>query len=155
MPQLWKLIAQAECDFYRFAYMTVAQAHISLMRRLPSPFIKEVGLSFWNFLIKGGSDFFHKKGVVGTIESGCLLKRGITYFHITHFLGLNSETKIALQKKALHSKETLGFVKCFSEFSKRIYETCDCNFFNFVIIIVAVTFSIVQFILFLHSASNN
>ena len=57
VPQLWKLIAQAECDFYRFAYMTVAQAHISLMRRLPSPFIKEVG-RFLKFSNKGRVRFF-------------------------------------------------------------------------------------------------
>ena len=29
-------------------------------------------------------------------------------------------------------------MKHFSEFVKGIYETCDCNFFNFAVIIVAV-----------------
>ena len=41
-----------------------------------------------------------------------------------------------------------GFVKCFSEYAKRIYETCDHNFFNLAIIIV-------QFILFPRFGSNN
>ena len=50
-------------------------------------------------------------------------------------------------------KKSLGFVKCFSEFAKGIYETCDHAFFNLANIIVV--FSIVQFILFLHFARNN
>ena len=65
-------------------------------------------------------------------------------------LGPNLDTKIALQKKSKHSKENslpqgkkfVGFVKCFSEF-------------NLALTIVIVLFSIVQFILFLHLASNN
>ena len=31
-------------------------------------------------------------------------------------------------------------MKHFSEFVKGIYETCDCNFFNFAVIIVADVF---------------
>ena len=54
--------------------------------------------------------------------------------------------KNSFTKKSEHSKENnlpqaknvLGSVKCFSKFTKRIYETCDCYFFNFAIILVAV-----------------
>ena len=52
------------------------------------------------------------------------------------------------------AKKFLGFVKRFSEFARGIYKTCDCSFLNFVLIIVVVAFSIIQFILFLHFASN-
>ena len=48
----------------------------------------------------------------------------------------------------------LGFVRCFSKFTRGIYKTCYCNFFNLAIIIVIV-FSIIQFILFLRFADNN
>ena len=72
------------------------------------------------------------------------------------------ETKIASQKKKERREENnprrlknvLGFVKCFSEFVKGIYEIYDRNLFNLAIIIVAV-FSIVQFILCLRFAINN
>ena len=49
----------------------------------------------------------------------------------------------------------MGFEKRFSELEKGIYETCDRTFFNLALIIVAVVFSIVQFIVFLRFASNN
>ena len=47
-----------------------------------------------------------------------------------------------------------SFRKRFSEFAKGIHETSDRNFFNLALTIIVV-FSIVQFILFLCSASNN
>ena len=47
----------------------------------------------------------------------------------------------------------LGFVRCFSKFTRGIYKTCYRNFFNLAIIIVV--FSIIQFILFLRFADNN
>ena len=68
-----------------------------------------------------------------------------------------------MQKKSEHSEENsllqaktfFGFVKRFSEFANRIYETFDHNLLNLAIVIVVVVFSIVQLILFLHFASNN
>ena len=72
------------------------------------------------------------------------------------------ETKKASQKNpsvarkiARRRLKTLGFVKRFSEFAKGIYETCDRNFFNLVLVVVLVVSSIVQFILFLRFASSN
>ena len=66
------------------------------------------------------------------------------------------ETKIDLQKKSEHSQENklpqakkiLGFAKCFSEFPKGIYETCDCNSFNLAITSITVVFLIVQFLFY-------
>ena len=71
--------------------------------------------------------------------------------------------EISFEKKSEHSddkippqaKTFLGFVKCFSELVKGICETCNSNFFNLVLSIVGIVFSIVQFILFLRFASNN
>ena len=71
--------------------------------------------------------------------------------------------KNSLAKKFEHSVENslpqatnfLGFVKCFSEFAKGIYEICDRDFFKLAIIIIVVILSIVHFILFLCFASNN
>ena len=65
-------------------------------------------------------------------------------------------------KKSVCSKENslpqtenfVGFVKCFSELEKGIYETCKCNFFNLPVVLVVV-FSIVQLILFLCFARRN
>ena len=59
-------------------------------------------------------------------------------------------------KKSEHSQENnlpqakkiLGFAKCFSEFPKGIYETCDCNSFNLAITIIIVVFLIVQFLFY-------
>ena len=45
-----------------------------------------------------------------------------------------------VRKQLLQAKTFLGFVKHFSLFAKGVYETCGCNFFSFVIIIVAVVF---------------
>ena len=59
------------------------------------------------------------------------------------------------EKSMPQAKNILGFVKCFTEFAKGIYEICDRNFFNLTVVIVVVVFSIVQFILFLHFASSN
>ena len=41
----------------------------------------------------------------------------------------------------MQAKIVLGLVKCFSKFAKRIYETCNRNFFNLASIVV---FSIIQ-----------
>ena len=72
-----------------------------------------------------------------------------------NFNGLNLEIKITLQKSpSIVKRIEQGFVKCFSEFAKGIYETFGCNFFNIAIVIVAV-FLILQFILFLCFAGNN
>ena len=59
------------------------------------------------------------------------------------------------ENSLLQAKMILGFVKGFSEFVKGIYEICNHNSFNLVLIIVVVVFSIVQFILFLPFTSNN
>ena len=56
-------------------------------------------------------------------------------------------------KKSFTKKSERFFLKGFSKFAKGIYETCNLNFFNLAFIVVA--FSIAQFILFLHFASNN
>ena len=72
--------------------------------------------------------------------------------------GNNSFAKKSKQSKEnrlLQVKFILGFVKCFSEFAKGIYEAFNCNFFNLAIVIVVAVFSIVQFILFFRFASNN
>ena len=69
------------------------------------------------------------------------------YFSYDH--GLNLETN-SFTKKSEHSKEnsplqakkSLDFVKCFREFVKGIYETCNCNFFNLALTTVAVVFSV-------------
>ena len=80
------------------------------------------------------------------------------------FVGCKFGNEKSFTKKSNCSKENslsqaknlLGFVKHFNEFAKGIYETRDQNFFNLaIIIIIAVVFSIVQFILFLHFASHN
>ena len=71
--------------------------------------------------------------------------------------------KNSLAKRFEHSVENslpqatnfLGFVKCFSEFAKGIYETCDRNLFKLAIIIIVAILSIVHFILFLCFASHN
>ena len=71
-------------------------------------------------------------------------------------------TKSGSELKYVCSKENslpqtenfVGFVKCFSELAKGIYETCKCNFFNLPVVIVVV-FSIVQLILFLCFARRN
>ena len=70
--------------------------------------------------------------------------------------------KNSFAKKSERSEENsmseteafLGFERCFSKFTRGIYKTCYCNFFNLAIIIVIV-FSIIQFILFLRFADNN
>ena len=67
--------------------------------------------------------------------------------------------KNSFTKKSEHGEENCllqanfwVFIKCFSEFAKGIYETCDCNFFKFALVVVV--FSTVQFILFLYFPSN-
>ena len=52
------------------------------------------------------------------------------------------------ENKLLQAKKILGFVKCFSEFPKGIYETCDCNSFNLAITSITVVFLIVQFLFY-------
>ena len=55
--------------------------------------------------------------------------------------------KNSFTKKSEHSKENnlpqaknvLGSVKCFSKFTKRVYETCDCYFFNFYILLAIIS----------------
>ena len=71
------------------------------------------------------------------------------------------ETKILSQKDTSVARKipcrrlkNKKFCEAFSEFAKGSYETWDCNFFNLALVIVVV-FSILQFILFLHFASNN
>ena len=83
--------------------------------------------------------------------------RSYTFHYLNQ--GPDLEIKIASQTNPSseensppQSKTLLSFMKRFSKFAKGIYETCDCNFFNFALIIV---FSIVQLISFLHFASNN
>ena len=44
------------------------------------------------------------------------------------------------KKSPLHAKIFWGFMKCFIEFAKRIYETCGCNLFNFALVTAAVFF---------------
>ena len=61
---------------------------------------------------------------------------------------LDLETKNSFAKKSenskkkspLHAKTFWGFMKCFIEFAKRIYETCGCNLFNFALVTAAVFF---------------
>ena len=61
---------------------------------------------------------------------------------------LDLETKNCFAKKSenskkkspLHAKTFWGFMKCFIEFAKRIYETCGCNLFNFALVTAAVFF---------------
>ena len=49
-------------------------------------------------------------------------------------------SKHSEENSLLQAKTFFGFVKHFSLFAKGVYETCDCNFFSFVIIIVVVFF---------------
>ena len=58
------------------------------------------------------------------------------------------------EKSLPEAKFFFDFVKHLSEFAKEIYVTCDRNFFNIALIVVAV-FTIIQFILFLRFPSNN
>ena len=83
----------------------------------------------------------------------------ISLNNILQLQGPNLERKIALQKSpsiaskiATTCKNIFGFCEAFCEFAEGIYETCERNFFNLAL---TSCFSRVQFILFLHFASNN
>ena len=78
------------------------------------------------------------------------------YIYLHYFLlsipGSEFGNKNSFAKKSVRSEDNrqlqaetfLGFVKCFGEFAKGIYEICSRNYFNLALIV----FSIVQFILF-------
>ena len=60
--------------------------------------------------------------------------------------GSEFRNKSSFTKKSEHNKESSlpqakifwGFVKCFSQFAKGVYEKCDHNFFNLATIIAVV-----------------
>ena len=56
-------------------------------------------------------------------------------FHIGKFYKTES-AKRSEKESPLQAKTFLSFVKRFSEFAKRIYETRNPNFFNFKLIVV-------------------
>ena len=57
-------------------------------------------------------------------------------------VGSKFGNKNSFAKKSECSKENnvLGFVKHFSEFTKGMYETCNCDFFNLALIIIVAAF---------------
>ena len=54
-----------------------------------------------------------------------------------HKISFAIRSKHSEIKSPLQAENFSGLVKRFSKFAKGIYEICDCNFFNFALIIIA------------------
>ena len=139
-----------EAYFYIQLNPLTTNVHIPLTQKAVILFDMQISTDW--FLYEGNIDRWWTKLDWNYSIRFCFINLGFYHLSIPSFFlhqGPNLETKIASQKKSEHSEENspsqvktfLDFVKCFSKLAKGIYETCDCNFFNFALLIIAVVSS--------------